>query len=263
MFLVTEVPIPILQALASAVGAEVGHGFPSRLQPEGGLQPWWEAKHALLVEIRELSHNMRRNCFSFPLLGRCQPLLPHQHSVGEVVEGPCWELHVSPETEGIVLTVTLEAACEALLRSLHVELSDRLFQIIQAVDKQDTASSVIEADGAWANIIAAELDATVAEMERGQNQEEREEFIASWLTPNAGADGQIAALRLFSGVFRSIGEQEADTFALIRDLLEEPGSDNAVGSAEAQPPRLFSALDETLRRAFRLVYALTLLQGSE
>ncbi|CAK0841868.1 unnamed protein product [Prorocentrum cordatum] len=86
--LIWGLPARLLAALAQDAGARVLRGLPSIAAGGGpvGERPAWEAGVALRVELRELQPEARRGCFSYPLLGRRQPIIgpptPVQHGRG-------------------------------------------------------------------------------------------------------------------------------------------------------------------------------------
>merc|ERR1711970_533051 len=93
VLLVSLLPVRLLNALAAAVGASVLRGLPSTQEGDReNSPPSWTAAVSMCCRLKELDAEQRKGCFSFPLLGFRQPLLPHQCGCGDDVTGLCWEM---------------------------------------------------------------------------------------------------------------------------------------------------------------------------
>lgn len=205
--LVMRLPARLLHALAEEAGTEVLHGLPVGLN----RLPWL-SQGSLQCEVRQLAAQQRCSCFSFPLLGYLQPLLPHQYSVGEDMALQCWELRASSVVGngGAVWTAVLEASCEPTLRQLHAEVSDRLFCAMRESEGAAIGETrrLPPRAGAWAHAVAARLAATeVASLEAAAGAQ----IVAPWLTTRLAdsAAGESAALSRFSEAFLRIAEEES------------------------------------------------------
>lgn len=228
--LVAALPVRLLHALAAELGAEVLHGLPESAAGLAGVasapteRPLWQASEAVCCEFRELSAEERRGCFAFPLLGHRQPLLPHQNGVGEDVEGPCWELRARAQRGGAASTLVLEAACEPVLRQLHAELNDKLFEALRCAE-EGAGTRRLPAGGAWARAVAEALDGDAALIAVAPAEEDAEEpHVAPWLAPAGSALAEAAVMAGLAAAFQRAGELEAELADLDVDAPEAPDS---------------------------------------
>eukprot|EP00927_Polykrikos_kofoidii_P050432 TRINITY_DN44349_c0_g1_i1.p1 TRINITY_DN44349_c0_g1~~TRINITY_DN44349_c0_g1_i1.p1 ORF type:complete len:720 (-),score=146.32 TRINITY_DN44349_c0_g1_i1:68-2227(-) len=268
VLLVCGVPSRTLHALAEEARAEVLRGLPASNVGSEEAEPPWESKVPLVCELRELTENERWSCFSFPLFGYRQPLLPHQVMVGEDTRGSCWELRASACQGSRSHTVLLEASCEPTLRQLHAELGDRLFVVWRESNDADgdgvafasgvcgteqqlaTRPQTLPGRGAWALAIADALEEGAAK--EAQQVEPRvveaEPVVAPWLAPAESEDSLAcaAALERFAKAFRDVGHREA---ARVAACSMECESDDGCGVDWES----LSAIKAVLRRTAHVV----------
>eukprot|EP00929_Paragymnodinium_shiwhaense_P080708 TRINITY_DN42107_c0_g1_i1.p1 TRINITY_DN42107_c0_g1~~TRINITY_DN42107_c0_g1_i1.p1 ORF type:complete len:572 (-),score=130.86 TRINITY_DN42107_c0_g1_i1:10-1575(-) len=226
-------PVRQLRALAKQASAEVLRGLPLAVPGSEECRPPWEAKEAIRCDLRQLTAEQRQACFSFPLFGYRQALLPHQNAIGEDVNSVCWELFLRAEGGGgeEVSTILLEASCQPTLRCLHAELSDLLCLLWRSGDilhgglaSATTASAAggerrLPGAGRWALAAAESLETRAVSLQSGVSAQMRsEQQVAPWLVPGYDEVAEAVALEAYARAFRRLGEkEEADSEGALCD----------------------------------------------
>jgi len=259
-------PGRLVSALAEEAGAEVLQGLPDAISlGVGSTRPAWEAKRELRCLLRELEPERRKGCFAFPLLGHRQALLPHQFSSGEDIQRSCWELRVHAEAStsagpgggSACSTVVLQAACEPVLRRLHAEVSDCLFEALREASEGPGGARRVPAAETWAEAICKALG---SDGSTAASRAPPSSHLAPWLAPSGGeALAETAALGRFAEAFRHFAEGQAALAAHAAEGWEVPGEDgderaSVGGGCNSEPAsESLAGAEAVVRRAIRVV----------
>eukprot|EP00438_Fugacium_kawagutii_P010977 Skav217183 [mRNA] locus=scaffold5232:85903:87956:+ [translate_table: standard] len=208
--LVGGIPARLLHALAADCGAEVLHGLPD--SPSSTFWETWVSKRPMSLQIKHVSVDEQKRCFSYPLLGQRQSLLPE---VTGLLDG-FWEVHAWADGVGTAAcTVLLEASCEPILRQTFAELSDSVLKGLEHFEHTtgpDNKSLGREIPSNWMLLVAEALEevATSEGYPALLAAEEQTPLVAPWVGPPGDAIGDKAACSAFVAGLRKVAAMEEE-----------------------------------------------------